>query len=451
MDAYRARSRKLAKSFKDVNRRKTMALMKPESPPMGWNSWDCYGASVTEEEVMGNAEYMASHLRSHGFEYVVVDIQWYEPEADGSRYHPFAPLQMDEWGRLIPAVNRFPSAASGQGFGPLADRIHDLGLKFGIHLMRGIPRQAVHLNTPVFGHPTIKARDIALPHSVCPWNSDMYGLNPHQVGAQAYYDSLFALYASWGVDLVKVDDIAWSRLFGYHGQEVEMIHRAIDASDRGMVLSLSPGPSSIAEAVHLQDHATMWRVSDDFWDQWPQLREAFDFTAAWATFQRPGSYPDLDMLPLGHLALRSTETGVGQRWTRFTPDEQQTMVSLWAITRSPLMIGGELRDNDAWTLSLLTNDEILSMHRQGYGAREIFRDSQGCVWLSRHPDGVSYYLALFNWANESREMAIPWPANDQGRPTRGRNLWKQQSESWTGETVTVNPHGVLVLWIVPEP
>lgn len=163
------------------------------NPPKGWNSWDCYGASVTEAEVLGNAKYMAKHLKNYGWEYVVVDIQWYEPKAKSSTYNAFYPLEMDEYSRLTPATNRFPSAKNGQGFKPLAEKIHQLGLKFGIHMMRGIPRQAVHQNTALLGT-NQTARDIAHPNSICPWNTDMYGLDPTQEGAQAYYNSLFDLY-----------------------------------------------------------------------------------------------------------------------------------------------------------------------------------------------------------------------------------------------------------------
>ena len=109
-------------------------------PPMGWNSWDCYGAAVTEETVRANADYMAKYLKQYGWEYVVVDIQWYQPTAQTHAYEPFSDVVMDAYGRLLPAENRFPSAANGQGFKPLADYIHSLGLKFGIHIVRGLPR-----------------------------------------------------------------------------------------------------------------------------------------------------------------------------------------------------------------------------------------------------------------------------------------------------------------------
>src|SRR5699024_542799 len=195
------------------------------TPPMGWNSWDCYGATVTESEVKGNADYMAEHLKEYGWEYVVVDIQWSEPGAVSSAYRPFVPLEMDAHSRLIPAENRFPSSKGGKGFKPLADHIHNLGLKFGIHIMRGIPRQAVHQNTKIKGS-DLTAREIASPNSISPWNTDMYGLDYTKKEAQSYYDSLFELYAEWEVDFIKVDDIADSKLYGAHIEEIKMIRKA---------------------------------------------------------------------------------------------------------------------------------------------------------------------------------------------------------------------------------
>ena len=225
-----------------------------KKPPMGWNSWDCYGAGVTEDELLGNAEFMRDRLKQYGYQYVVCDIQWYEPAAKGNVYNNFADLCMDEYSRLIPAVNRFPSSANGAGFKPIADKIHSMGLKFGIHIMRGIPRQAVHRNTRIYGT-TARARDVASQFSLCPWNTDMYGVDTEKRGAEEYYDSLFKLYASWGVDFVKVDDIAnteFSPQNPYSAEkEIEIIRAAIDRSGRDMVLSLSPGPAPLNKAEHL--------------------------------------------------------------------------------------------------------------------------------------------------------------------------------------------------------
>lgn len=258
------------------------------TPPKGWNSWDCYGASVTEEEVKQNAIYMKDNLNDAGYEYVVVDIQWYEPTANSSIYNAYANLEMDEFSRLIPAANRFPSAANGAGFKPLGDFIHSLGLKFGIHYMRGIPRQAVHDNTPILGSDHT-ARDIAKPNSICPWNTDMYGVDTSKPGAKDYYRSLIDLFGSWGVDFLKVDDIADSKLYGGHLDEITMLREAIDESRYDIVLSLSPGPASLDHGAFLQKNANMWRLTDDYWDNWHQLYDMFDRCQKWAPFVRKGN------------------------------------------------------------------------------------------------------------------------------------------------------------------
>lgn len=217
-----------------------------QTPPMGWNSWDCYGASVTEQELRQNIDYMAEHLKSHGWEYIVCDIQWYEPTANSSHYHKFADLCMDEYGRLCPAPNRFPSAADGSGFTKIAAYAHEKGLKFGIHIMRGIPRQAVSQNVKI-KNSIYTAREAAHPSSICCWNTDMYGLDATKPGAQDYYDSILELYASWGVDLIKVDDICVKygqinneSTLAYGGDEIQLLRHAIDKCGRPVVLSLSP-------------------------------------------------------------------------------------------------------------------------------------------------------------------------------------------------------------------
>ena len=214
------------------------------TPPMGWNSWDSFGTAITEAQTREQAAFMAARLQRHGWQYIVVDIQWYESGAQGHGYRADATLTMDEYGRLTPALNRFPSAASGNGFKPLADYVHSLGLKFGIHLMRGIPRQAVRASLPVKGTP-YHADQIADRQSICEWNPDMFGVDMSRPGAQEYYDSVFELFAAWGVDYVKVDDIARP----YHEEEIGAIRRAIDRSGRPMVLSLSPGETPLAAAA----------------------------------------------------------------------------------------------------------------------------------------------------------------------------------------------------------
>ena len=411
---------------------------------MGWNSWDCYGASVTEAEVRGNASYMAEHLLAFGWEYVVVDIQWYEPGAVSSTYRPYVPLEMDAYSRLIPATNRFPSAADGVGFRALADAVHAQGLKFGIHIMRGIPRQAVHANTPLLGT-SVTARDIAHPNSICPWNTDMYGVDASKEGAQAYYDSLFALYAQWGVDLVKVDDISASRLYHFHAAEIRLIRQALDGCGRPMVLSLSPGPAPLEHGEFLQANANMWRLTDDFWDQWPTLAEMFGRCHEWTPFRTPGHWPDPDMLPLGHLGLRSVDGGAGDRMTRFTQDEQRTLMTLWCVSRAPMMFGGELRDNDPWTLSLITNRRVLEIQRSSRDNRQLWRRGDAVAWTARGERGQTY-LALFNLGETGATCSASYSELGISSAVHVEDLWSGEvlPPGPDALSATVPPHGVRV-------
>jgi alpha-galactosidase len=418
------------------------------TPPMGWNSWDCFGTAVTEAQTKANADYMAAKLLSHGYQYVVVDIQWYEPHAVGHDYRAGAVLEMDANGRLLPATNKFPSAADGRGFAPLAEYCHAKGLKFGIHMMRGIARQAVERNLPVFGT-DLHARDIADTHSTCPWNKDMYGVEVAKPGGQAYYDGLFKLVASWGVDFVKVDDL--SRPYPEHRPEIEAIRRAIDGCGRPIVLSMSPGETPPAEAQHAAEHANLWRISDDFWDSWPALKSQFARCATWAPVAGPGHWPDADMLPVGR--VRAAKNG----WTHFTHDEQVTLLTLWCMARSPLMIGGDLPANDAFTLDLLTNDEVLAVDQTSQGGRQLSRVGDTVVWVARggtKATGSNTYVALFNLSEKPADVAVPLA--DLGDALAGhraavRDLWQHRDLGTAEDNVkaTVAPHGAVLLRLTP--
>lgn len=391
-------------------------------PPMGWNSWDSFAATITEEQARANAAVMANKLLPHGYDVFTVDIQWYEPGATGFEYRVGVELAMDPWGRLLPAPNRFPSATGGKGFAPLAAYAHGLGLKFGIHLMRGVPRLAADRNLPIRGS-RHHCGDIADRVNICPWNSDMYGVDMTKPGAQDYYNSVFRLIASWGVDFVKVDDL--SRPYHRNQPEVEAVRRAIDASGRPMILSLSPGETALTAAAHVADHANMWRISDDFWDEWPLLLSQFKRLADWAPLLRPGAWPDADMLPLGMLAL-------GKRRTRFTPDEQKTMMTLWSIARSPLIMGGDLRVLDDATLALLTNDEVLAVDQHGENARQLFREGNAIGWTSRDPATGDHYLALFNIGDAEAPVPVTRGQLKLG-PARIRDLWTRSDIGQLGD------------------
>lgn len=414
-----------------------------KKPPMGWNSWDCYGAGVTEDELLGNAEFMRDRLKQYGYQYVVCDIQWYEPAAKGNVYNNFVDLCMDEYSRLIPAVNRFPSSANGAGFKPIADKIHSMGLKFGIHIMRGIPRQAVHRNTRIYGT-TARARDIASQFSLCPWNTDMYGVNTEKRGAEEYYDSLFKLYASWGVDFVKVDDIAnteFSPQNPYSAEkEIEMIRAAIDRSGRDMVLSLSPGPAPLNKAEHLSENANMWRISGDFWDRWDKLLNMFSLCEKWYPYVKDGSFPDCDILPLGKLCIDGSYMGDMGRDSGFTKEEQKTMMTLWAVFRSPLFFGGELRLTDNYTLSLVTNPEVINVNQNSEKPLFVYNKGGIAVWQTKIENCTA--VAVFNLSDEEKHYKLSFSDLGIENVRAVRDLWARKDISKCENDVafSLKPH-----------
>lgn len=437
-------------------------------PPMGWNSYDYYDTTVDEAAVKANADYMAAHLKEYGWEYVVVDIEWYAHGAGTQRqryqYIPFSRLEMDEYSRLLPDPDRFPSSRSGAGFGPLADYVHGLGLKFGIHIMRGIPRIAAHQHCAIAGT-AATAANVADPSSICCWNPDMYGVRNTPEG-QAYYDSLIALYASWGVDFIKCDDICNTNIYPHNPysarHEIEMLSRAIVKSGRAIVLSLSPGPALIEQAWHYETHANMWRITDDFWDDWRLLKDMFQRCELWQAHVKPGCYPDCDMLPLGYVGK-----GFGrERPTNFTHAEQRTMMTLWCLFSSPLMLGAELTKLDEWTLSLLTNREILELLNPAYRPRQLRRDERHAVWTActeaaertdTETDAPAY-IALFNLSEEEQLLSLSLDELFDGDSSLARNLqakqastdvplmlfdlWEHTAAPMIGDavTVTLKPH-----------
>ncbi len=419
-------------------------MYRPKIAPRGWNSWDCYGAAVTEKEVRQNAEFMAKHLKQYGWEYIVVDIQWYEPGATSHEYRPFADLCMDEYGRLIPAPNRFPSAEGGKGFAPLAEYVHSLGLKFGIHIMRGIPRQAVHKDLPVLGT-DITARSAARSNSICYWNPDMYGVTPDENG-KAYYDSIFKLYAEWGVDFIKCDDIC--RELPREEKEMVILSRALNDCGREMVLSLSPGPALLEKAELYKQVANMWRITDDFWDDWKLLYAMFERAEKWSIHAGAGHFPDADMLPIGPIKQDYDKNNR----TRFTEDEQITMMTLWGIMRSPLMIGGEMTGFDDFTMKLITNEAVMRMHANSRNARQIFRrETDGkeyILWTADDSDGGKY-MAVFNASDEDGEFGFDM------EELEGFSAGSDARELWSGESVrigdtftaTLPAHGAKVFYI----
>ena len=368
------------------------------TPPMGWNSWDSYGLTINEMQFRANMVVMAAQLKEFGWQYVVVDEGWYLENPELASMPEKLRYTLNARGQYEPAVNRFPSARTGGGFKPLSDAAHENGLKFGVHILRGIPKQAVLANLRI-GTTKYRAALAADTSDTCPWNPDNFGVKANAAG-QAWYDALMKQYASWGVDYIKVDCIA---SHPYKGDEIRMIHKAIGRSGRAMVLSLSPGPTALENAEEVGKNAQLWRISDDVWDSWekepgknwPQsVKGQFSLIASWAKYAGQGNWPDADMLPIGQ--LRPVPGYGSPRASKLTQDEQRTMITLWAMARSPLFIGGNLTQMDDTLKSLLTNPGVIEVDQHSVAAHQLEQDGDVVAWVAVSANRDKSYLAVFN-------------------------------------------------------
>jgi hypothetical protein len=421
-------------------------------PPMGWNSWDSYGLTIDEAQFEANVDVMAKRLKAAGYEYAVVDEGWYLENPRKKKEETFV-YRMDTNGRYVPALNRFASAKGDTGFKAVGEYVHAQGLKFGIHIIRGIPKEAVEGNAPIAGS-AFHAKEAADVSDTCPWNPDNFGVKDTSAG-QAWYDSLMRQYAGWGVDYIKVDCIA---SHPYKGDEIRMIHRAIVKTGRPMVLSLSPGPAPLDKSAEVAANAQLWRISDDVWDRWerpanehfPQgVKNQFEVIASWAKHVRPDSWPDADMLPLGTLG---PVPGWGSpRKTRLTEEEQRTLVTLWAIARSPLFVGANLTQMDDETAKLLTNRDVIAMNQRGRDQRLVRKEDDLILWASDSGPGQQY-LALFNLGDSPMEIDRPYET--MGMPKqqfRVKEVWTQKVlDTSLGPTarriyLTIPSHGCVLL------
>ena len=369
-------------------------------PPMGWNSYDCLGLAANESEVRAAGEYMAKYLKRLGYEYIVIDMGWYGDSA-ATDYNAFVdetiPVKpnytVDKYGRLWPDTIKYPSSVNGRGFKPLADYIHSLGLKLGVHLLRGIPWQAAERKLTIMGT-DINATSIAQPDSGCEWYDGFYGVDMTKPGAQEYYNSVFNLFAEWGLDFVKADDMNDPDIIG--------MSRAMRQCGRPMVFSVVPNKQN---QELLRENTHMARTGADFWDVWQMLKVGFPVAARAVQHAAPGYWPDLDMLPVGKLGLKISYKGPDPRISNFTIDELHTLMTLWYIARMPLMIGGYLPETDRTTLEILTNEEALAVNRTCINPRQIKFKNAIIIWAADIPDSEDKYLAFFHqW--ESKKPSL---------------------------------------------
>lgn len=408
----------------------------PQVPPMGWNSWDAYGLTIDEAQFRANTKVLAG-MKQFGWQYAVIDEGWYmeDPFAATTAAQKY---QYDGNGLLLPVANRFPSSANNAGFKPLGDWVHSLGLKFGIHIVRGIPKQVVDQNLPIAGS-SFKAPEAADKAATCPWNDANYGVSDTPAG-QAYYDSMLKRYADWGVDYIKVDCISDHP---YRPTEIRQVAEAIRKSGRPMVLSLSPGPTGIEHVDEVAKYSQMWRITDDHWDVWLDknkkegefpfgLAEEFDRIAKWNKYSKPGSWPDPDMLPEGSLR---PHPGLGDpRQSRYTGEEQRTEFTLWAISRSPLIFGGNLTQLDDLTRRLMTSRELTAINQTATESKPVTTGTPALgsarAWFAS--TGTSqkpaYYFAFFNPDDSAVTLHFKW--NDLWLRFAGKHT---ATDIWNGK------------------
>lgn len=447
-------------------------------PPMGWNSYDAYHGSVTEKQFLECVEAVHKQLLPFGYNYVTIDFCWFNPgpadwdpisnwrtiglQQEQDKSGNFSPLlTMDAFGRLLPSPNRFPSARENRGFKRISDEVHRKGMKFGIHIMRGIPRQAVAMNTQILGTKYF-AKDVAEIYDTCKWNNNMYGVDASKPGAQAYYNSLFKLYASWGVDFVKVDDISSPT---YHAAEIRLIRNAIDACGRKMVLSLSCGEAFMSYAHHMEANANMYRISIDFWDEWKDVLHMFDLVYMWQTFIGDGTWPDADMIPIGKLCLTGFPVrrqpanydpntySKREHFSFLTREEQKTLMSLWCMVRSPLIWGGDPIQSTSEDYAMLSNQELLYINQNSTNNHQVdnFTYSgmakNNRIWIADEQGTKNKYVALFNISESEQEVRFELEWEEIRGKFQVRDLWKHMDEEIIDKALTrkISPHGTVVL------
>jgi len=431
------------------------------APPMGWNSFNSYGVYLHEKAAFANLEAMAEKLKPAGYEYFVIDNGWFGEYAlqPGTMYaaekHAHD-VNINEYGLFQPSKCYFPN-----GLKPIIDRCHELGLKFGVHLMRGVPRKAVELNLPIKGT-TARASDIADkdPDRNCKWCTYCYGVDMSKPGAQEFYDSLIGQLAGWGVDFIKYDDIV------PYPQEIEAVSRAIKKCGRPIVLSLSPGGKVDPDHIESFRTANMLRVTPDIWDTQEDIDKCFDAWRKWQGKERPGFWIDMDMIALGKLQLMSPPgkdpdplskgdialAGRGTtRWSQLNRPQMKTFMTLRALSASPLMMGGDLPTLDQFSLRLITNRDVIECNQNGVMGKLVHEQGEIETWIVRRKGHTDKgWIGVFNRGESASQVTLTpqslgLPAN---RAVRCTDIWNGggfvigQAQQ---RTAALPAHGVLFL------
>jgi hypothetical protein len=376
------------------------------TPPMGWNSYDAYGTYCHEQACYDNLKVFVEKFKPLGYDYFVIDGGWYiEYEFFSGTILPTADkghnVNINEYGYFIPSKCYFPNGIKG-----IADECHKNGVKFGVHILRGMPRKAFELDTPVKGT-TYTARDIANTNSVCPWNHRTYGIDTSKPGAQVYYDGWIQQLADWGIDFIKADDIVT------YPDEIDAVLKAIKKCGRPIVLSLSPGQRVLGSEIKLYEKADMLRVTGDVWDTQYDINKCFD---AWLTWQyvpvREGFWLDMDMIPFGELQVMLPKSIGGNvaitgthRFDRLTVAQKETLITIRAMSASPLFMSGVLMTLDEDSLRLLTHQDMIACNQNGVMGH-LAASAHGIqIWMvaEKGTEGKKGWIGIFNRTDEPKE------------------------------------------------
>jgi hypothetical protein len=438
-----------------------------QTPPMGWNSFDSYGVYLHERAAMENLDAFAKRLKPFGYEYVVIDAGWFgEFKLQKGTMFPAEKharkVKFNEFGLLQPSDTYFPN-----GLKPIINRCHELGLKFGLHLMRGIPRAAVRANVPIKGTKYF-AQDIADTTSICVWNHQNYGVDMSKPGAQEFYNSLINQMAEWGVDFVKYDDIV------HKPKEVEAVANAIAQCGRPIVLSLSPGGNVDPKDLNALKKGNMLRVTPDIWDDQKGIDECFHEWRKWNGKSEPGFWIDMDMIPFGQLQLmtpkpagvKGNETkkeltekmksgeiatfellaGKGfNRWSEFSKDQMYTFITLRALSASPLMMGGDLPTIDDFSLKLITEKEVLECNQNGVMGSLIYEKDGIEIWKTPKQKSSDGWIGIFNRTKDVKSISLELEnlGLDAVENYELQNIWNPVEVSKFN--YEINPNGVVFL------
>jgi alpha-galactosidase len=399
------------------------------TPPMGWNSWNGWGDFVTEENVRASAEAMVkTGLIDHGWTNINIDIGW-----EGVRGGKLNAIQPS---------NKFPDMRG------LCDYVHSLGLRIGIYSTPWIKTY--------FGY-TGGSSDNKDGYSE-PVKIEKSSTVGHYVGKYKFDKNDVQQFEEWGIDYLKYD---WTTDIDKRDSidHIRIMSEILRKSKRDIVFSLC-NPLSIDDAPKKLPYVHLYRTTTDIRDVWDNsmlkkdmwalgISDIWDLHREWREFTKPGCWADPDMLVVGWVGFGETEL----HSTLLTPYEQYTHISLWCLWSAPLLIGSPIEKLDKFTLSLLSNDEVIEIDQDPLGRQAYLakKDGDGEVWVKSMEDG-SKAVGLFNRSLKGMTVSANWlPLGIYGKQ-RVRDVWRQKDlgsfeKSFSAE---VPPHGVVLVRMFPE-